>query len=141
MHNLKFIHPVTQTSESDLRKYLPHEPSIDDNPISGRSSSRHSTLDADQINHQSLRADKRVLNDSLFNSTLSAGPAILSSRTELIDKVPVLQVQHQVSNRFEIPLVRSVEDPASLWEILWENIKQFARPQVASSLTCLQSPL
>ncbi|GKF51014.1 hypothetical protein Tco_0147481, partial [Tanacetum coccineum] len=33
------------------------EPSVGDNPILGRSSSRHSTLEADQINHQFLGAD------------------------------------------------------------------------------------
>nr|GEX92510.1 putative reverse transcriptase domain-containing protein [Tanacetum cinerariifolium] len=33
------------------------EPSIDDNPISGRSSSRHSILEVDRTNHQSLEVD------------------------------------------------------------------------------------
>ncbi|GJR63420.1 hypothetical protein Tco_1505582 [Tanacetum coccineum] len=46
------------------------------------------------------------------------GLAIPSFQMELIDKVPVLRVQHQVSNRFEIPLVESEEDPTNPWEIL-----------------------
>nr|GEW18905.1 putative reverse transcriptase domain-containing protein [Tanacetum cinerariifolium] len=36
---------------------LLHEPSTDDNPISGRSSSRHSTFKVDRINHQFLEAN------------------------------------------------------------------------------------
>ncbi|GKG31417.1 hypothetical protein Tco_0423905, partial [Tanacetum coccineum] len=61
--------------------------------------------------------------------------------TELIDKVLVLQVQHQVSNQSEIPFVESMEDPASPWKILQENLKRLVRPQVASPPTCLQSSL
>ncbi|GJZ73532.1 hypothetical protein Tco_0637678 [Tanacetum coccineum] len=37
--------------------YLLHELSIGDNPISGQSSSRHSTIEVDRTNHQSLVAD------------------------------------------------------------------------------------
>ncbi|GJX33946.1 reverse transcriptase domain-containing protein [Tanacetum coccineum] len=46
---------------------------------------------------------------------------------ELIDRVLVLQVQHQASNRLGIPLFESVEDPASLQEILQENLKRLVR--------------
>ncbi|GJT74335.1 hypothetical protein Tco_1041060, partial [Tanacetum coccineum] len=60
----------------------------------------------------------------------------LSFRKELIDRVLVLQVQHWASNRFGIPLVKSVEDLANLQE----NIERLIRPQVASPPTCLQSP-
>ncbi|GJR37374.1 hypothetical protein Tco_1213058 [Tanacetum coccineum] len=58
-----------------------------------------------------------------LSEVLGVGLIILSFQTELIDKVPVLQVQHQVSNRFGIPLVESEGDPASLQEILQENFK------------------
>nr|GFB93605.1 hypothetical protein [Tanacetum cinerariifolium] len=37
-------------------------------------------------------------------------PIIPSFRTELIDKAPVLQVQHHVSNRFKTPPVESMGD-------------------------------
>nr|GFC75137.1 hypothetical protein [Tanacetum cinerariifolium] len=57
-----------------------------------------------------------------------------------VDKVPVLPVHHQVLNQFEIPLVESVEDPASPQEIPQENFELWVRPQVASSSTCLQPP-
>ncbi|GJV77306.1 hypothetical protein Tco_1508890 [Tanacetum coccineum] len=50
-------------------------------------------------------------------------------------------VQHQVSDRFGIPLVESVEDPTNPQEILQENLTRSVHPQVASPLTCLQSPL
>ncbi|GKG45267.1 hypothetical protein Tco_0495345, partial [Tanacetum coccineum] len=45
---------------------------------------------------------------------------------------------HQVPNQFETPLVESEEDSASLQEILQESLELSARPQVASSTTCLQ---
>ncbi|GKF14286.1 hypothetical protein Tco_0055748, partial [Tanacetum coccineum] len=64
----------------------------------------------------------------------------LSFRKELINKVLVLQVQHQALNRFGIPLVESVEGPTILQEILQENLERLVRPQVASPLTCLWSP-
>ncbi|GJX69156.1 hypothetical protein Tco_0304883 [Tanacetum coccineum] len=72
---------------------------------------------------------------------LAVAPTTLSFRKEPIDKVLVLQVQHQVPNRFGIPLVESVKDPENLQEILQENLKRLVRPQVASPPTCLQSPL
>nr|GEZ22162.1 hypothetical protein [Tanacetum cinerariifolium] len=53
----------------------------------------------------------------------SVGPTTLSSRTRPIDKVPVLQVQHQVSNRFGIPLVESEGDPKNAQEILQEDFE------------------
>ncbi|GJX02446.1 hypothetical protein Tco_0186359 [Tanacetum coccineum] len=72
---------------------------------------------------------------------LAVAPTILSFRKEPIDKVLLLQVQHQVSNRSGISLFESVEDPASLQEILQENLERLVRPQVTSPLTYLQSPL
>ncbi|GJY81009.1 hypothetical protein Tco_0493760 [Tanacetum coccineum] len=57
----------------------------------------------------------------------------LSSRKAPIDKVPVLQVQHQVPNQFETPLVESEEDPASPQEILRESLELLVRSQVTSS--------
>nr|GEW97522.1 putative reverse transcriptase domain-containing protein [Tanacetum cinerariifolium] len=89
---------------------LLHEPLVDDTPISCRSSSRHSTFEVDRTNHQSLAADN---GSSLLAYLIPVDPAILSSRTKLIDKVLVPQVQHQVSNRFGIPLGEFVEYPAS----------------------------
>ncbi|GJY43529.1 hypothetical protein Tco_0431742 [Tanacetum coccineum] len=68
-------------------------------------------------------------------------PITLSFRKAPIDKVPVLQVQHQVPNQFETPLVESEEDPASPQGIHQENLKLLAHLQVASSPTCLQPPL
>ncbi|GKF29451.1 hypothetical protein Tco_0095793 [Tanacetum coccineum] len=65
----------------------------------------------------------------------------LSFQKAPIDKVSVLQLQHQVSDRFEIPLVESEEDPASPLGIHQENLKLSVHPQVASSPTCLPSPL
>ncbi|GKA49322.1 hypothetical protein Tco_0742395 [Tanacetum coccineum] len=38
-------------------RYLLHELSVGDNPISGRSSSKHSTLEVDRINRQYLEAN------------------------------------------------------------------------------------
>nr|GFB74513.1 hypothetical protein [Tanacetum cinerariifolium] len=38
-------------------EFLFPEPLVDDNPISGRSSSRNSILEVDRTNHQSLEAD------------------------------------------------------------------------------------
>nr|GEV54772.1 hypothetical protein [Tanacetum cinerariifolium] len=54
----------------------------------------------------------------------SFGPIIPSFRTGPIDKVLMLQVQHQVSNRFGIPLVESEGDSTSPHGILQENLKQ-----------------
>ncbi|GKF35263.1 hypothetical protein Tco_0108463, partial [Tanacetum coccineum] len=95
--------------------YLLHKLSVDDNQISGRSSNRHSTLKVDLTNHQFLEAN----NGSLpLACLIPVDPTILSSRTELIDKAPVLQVKRQVPNKFEIPLVGLVEYLASPWEKL-----------------------
>ncbi|GJX63372.1 hypothetical protein Tco_0296272, partial [Tanacetum coccineum] len=68
---------------------------------------------------------------------LSVAPTTISFLKAPNDKVPVLQVQHQVPIQFETPLVESEEDPTSLQEILRENIKQWVHPQVASPSTCL----
>nr|GEZ57304.1 putative reverse transcriptase domain-containing protein [Tanacetum cinerariifolium] len=117
---------------------LLHKLSVDNNPIVGRSSSRHPTLEVDRINRQFLEADNGY---SLLAYLIPVDPTILSSRMKLYDKAPVLQVQHQVSNQYEIPLVGLVEYPASLREMLWESLEQLVRLQVASPLTCLQSSL
>nr|GEV98212.1 putative reverse transcriptase domain-containing protein [Tanacetum cinerariifolium] len=53
----------------------------------------------------------------------------LSFWKELIDKVCVLQVQHQASNRFGIPLFESVEDPTILREILRENLERLDKKE------------
>ncbi|GJR14866.1 hypothetical protein Tco_0797518 [Tanacetum coccineum] len=71
---------------------------------------------------------------------LSVAPTTLSFQKVPIDKVPWLRVQHQVSNRFEIPLVELEEDPASPQGIHQENIRRLVRPEVASPSTCLQFP-
>ncbi|GJR27823.1 hypothetical protein Tco_1104055 [Tanacetum coccineum] len=56
---------------------------------------------------------------------------------ELIGKVLVLQVQHQVLVQSKILPVESVEDPASPQKILQENLERLVCPQVASPPTCL----
>nr|GEV34533.1 hypothetical protein [Tanacetum cinerariifolium] len=53
----------------------------------------------------------------------------------------MLQVQHQVSDRFKILLVESEEDPASPLEIHQENLERSIHLQVISPSTCLRSPL
>ncbi|GJU59243.1 hypothetical protein Tco_1237009 [Tanacetum coccineum] len=69
-------------------------------------------------------------------------PITLSFLKAPIDKVPVLQVQHQVPNQFETPLIKSEEDPTSPQEILQESLKLLARPpKSASSPTYLQLPM
>ncbi|GJY09473.1 hypothetical protein Tco_0377658 [Tanacetum coccineum] len=68
----------------------------------------------------------------------------ITNKLQLIDEPLEIidhEVQHQVPNQFETPLVESEEDPASLQEILQESLKLLVRPQVASSPTCLQPPL
>ncbi|GJV86693.1 hypothetical protein Tco_1530631 [Tanacetum coccineum] len=75
---------------------------------------------------------------ALYRSLSSSAQQI---RKAPIDKVPVLQVQHQVSDRFEILLVESEEDPTSPQGIHYENLELSIRLQVTSSLTCLPSPL
>nr|GEV06192.1 ribonuclease H-like domain-containing protein [Tanacetum cinerariifolium] len=99
---------------------LLHEPLDDDNLTLGRSSNRHSTLENDP---------------SFFLTNKTGAPQ------EPIDKALVLQVQHQVLHRFEIPLVRLVEYPTSPREILRGNLKQQVHLQVASPPTCLQPSL
>ncbi|GJU40542.1 hypothetical protein Tco_1193499 [Tanacetum coccineum] len=56
---------------------------------------------------------------SVFGGKIAS--TTLLFRKEIIDKVLVLQVQHQTSNRCGIPLVKSVEDSANLQEILQEK--------------------
>ncbi|GKF17181.1 hypothetical protein Tco_0062099 [Tanacetum coccineum] len=68
---------------------LLHKLSVGDNPTSGRSLSRYSTLEVNRINHQSLEADN---GSSPLAYSIPVDPIILSSRMELIDRVPVLQV-------------------------------------------------
>ncbi|GJZ14196.1 hypothetical protein Tco_0549426 [Tanacetum coccineum] len=63
------------------------------------SSSRHSTLEVDRINHQFLEAGNGSSPLAYLILVPAVDPIILSSRTELIDKMPVLQVQHQVHPR------------------------------------------
>ncbi|GKG22548.1 hypothetical protein Tco_0387851, partial [Tanacetum coccineum] len=65
---------------------------------------------------------------------LSVAQITLSSWKAPIDKVPVLQVQHQVPNQFQILLVESEEDPASLQEILQESLELWVRLQTLKSL-------
>ncbi|GKC29787.1 hypothetical protein Tco_1037081 [Tanacetum coccineum] len=77
----------------------------------------------------------KPLSDSSFSCSVPRVP-----RKAPMDKVPVLQAQHQVPNQFETPLVESEEDPASPQEILQESLKLLVRPQVASSPTCFISP-
>ncbi|GKF42479.1 hypothetical protein Tco_0125821, partial [Tanacetum coccineum] len=59
---------------------------------------------------------------------LSVALMTLSIQKASIDKVPVLQVWHWVSNRFEIPLVESEGDSASPLGILQENLKLSVHP-------------
>ncbi|GJY49375.1 hypothetical protein Tco_0439331 [Tanacetum coccineum] len=100
------------------------EPSVGDNLTLGRSLSRHSTLEAEQINHQFWGVDNGsslsvcLIPDSSMH--IQDDPSFLLTKQDgtLIDKVPVLQVHHQVPNQFETPLVESEEDPASPQEIL-----------------------
>nr|GFA16376.1 hypothetical protein [Tanacetum cinerariifolium] len=117
---------------------LPLGPVTDDNPTSGQSWNRHWTLEVDRISHQSLA----VGNGSLPPCQIAplVVPPTLSSQKAPVYKVPVLPVQHQVLNQFEIPLVESEEDPESPQEIPQETFELWVRPQVASSLTCLQPP-
>ncbi|GJX66866.1 hypothetical protein Tco_0302593 [Tanacetum coccineum] len=87
---------------------------VGDNPTLGQSSNRYSTLEADQINHQFLG----VVNGSspLVYSIPDSRfvPTTLSFQKVSIDKVPVPQMQHQVSDRIEIPLIESEEDPVEM---------------------------
>ncbi|GJZ95914.1 hypothetical protein Tco_0668248 [Tanacetum coccineum] len=69
------------------------------------------------------------------DNMIAVAPTTLSFQKAPIDKVPVLQVKHRVSDRFEILLVESKEDPASPLGINQENLKLSVHPQVASSLT------
>ncbi|GJZ66404.1 hypothetical protein Tco_0623100 [Tanacetum coccineum] len=85
------------------------------------------------VNHNIINKDNTELIQRLFAITRFV--LVLEYGQAPIDKVPVLQVQHQVPNQFETPLVESEEDPASPQEILQESLKLLARPQVASSLT------
>nr|GEW25653.1 hypothetical protein [Tanacetum cinerariifolium] len=87
----------------------------DDRSISNQSSSRHSILEVGQINRQSLGAkdfsplaclvlDNRCTFEMIHPSSRQTRPEL--PRTEPIDKVPVLQVQHQNrKNKYFRPLV------------------------------------
>ncbi|GJU65995.1 hypothetical protein Tco_1252254 [Tanacetum coccineum] len=76
---------------------LLHKPLVEDNPTSGRSTSRHSTLEVDRINHQFLEVDNGSPPFAyLIPGIPAVDPTILSFQTELIDNAPVLQVQHQI---------------------------------------------
>ncbi|GKF71353.1 hypothetical protein Tco_0207467, partial [Tanacetum coccineum] len=68
------------------------------------------TLEADQIDHQFLEVDN---GSSPLVYSIPVALTTLSFRKAPIDKVPVLQVQHQVPNQFETPLVELEEDPTS----------------------------
>ncbi|GJZ08949.1 hypothetical protein Tco_0543232 [Tanacetum coccineum] len=70
---------------------------------------------------------------SLCQIVLSVAPTTLSFQKVPIDKVPVLQVQHQVPNQFENLLVESEEDPASHQEIHQENLKLLVVQQQLST--------
>ncbi|GKF17246.1 hypothetical protein Tco_0062164 [Tanacetum coccineum] len=96
-------------------KYLLHILEADDNPTVSLFSNKHWILVVDQTNHQSLGED----NDSSslaysIPDILEVVLTTLSFQKELIDRVLVLQVHHQASNRFGIPLVESVEDLVNL---------------------------
>ncbi|GJY69545.1 hypothetical protein Tco_0472527 [Tanacetum coccineum] len=85
-----------------------------------------------------------AINSEVLSSLRRAKTVALTTLSfwkELIDKVLMLQVQHQASNRLGIPLVKSVKVPAILQEILQKNLERLVRLQVASPPTCLQSPL
>nr|GFC91108.1 hypothetical protein [Tanacetum cinerariifolium] len=85
---------------------------------------RHQTLKVDRISHQSLAVRNGLELPRVRNQALCS-----------LCQMPVLPEQHQVLNQFEIPLVESEEDPASLQEIPPENFELWVRPQVASSQT------
>ncbi|GJV91761.1 hypothetical protein Tco_1539574 [Tanacetum coccineum] len=79
------------------------EPSVGDNLTLGRSSSRHSTLEADQINHQFLGVDnvrsspgwgKLGLRKRLLDRLFQLPPINSFISESAIDKVPVLLVLH-----------------------------------------------
>nr|GEX98943.1 nodal modulator 1 [Tanacetum cinerariifolium] len=99
---------------------LLHQPLVDDNPTSGQSSNKHLTLEVGRTNHQSLEADN---GSSPLAYSILVDPTILSYRTVLTDKVPVLQVQHQILDRFEISLGGLVRYPESPREILQESLE------------------
>ncbi|GKA29228.1 hypothetical protein Tco_0715473 [Tanacetum coccineum] len=82
--------------ESRVSECLLLEPSVGDNPTLGRSSSRHSTLEADIINYQFLGGDNSSSSSvySIPDSSLVASTT-LSFQKVLIDKALELRVQHQ----------------------------------------------
>ncbi|GKF24497.1 hypothetical protein Tco_0076819, partial [Tanacetum coccineum] len=83
---------------------------VGDNPTLGRSSSRHSTLGADQIIHQFLGADN------------GSSPLVYSIPGP-VDRVPVLLAQHQVLNGSDNSLGGLVGYPASPREIPQESLE------------------
>nr|GEY46743.1 hypothetical protein [Tanacetum cinerariifolium] len=105
----KGIKSIKELSEHSLSWYKEGNIKADDKELQVvlnqicRSLSRHSNLVVDRTNHQSLEA----------NNGSSPSAYLIP---ELIDKVPVLQVQHQVLNRFEIPLGWLAEYPACRYE-------------------------
>nr|GFB38519.1 hypothetical protein [Tanacetum cinerariifolium] len=64
-------------------------------------------------------------------------PIIPSFRAEIIEKAPVLQVQHQVTNRFETPAVESVGDLANILEMTLSSTLKAS----GNSLICHCGPL
>ncbi|GJY07645.1 hypothetical protein Tco_0374699 [Tanacetum coccineum] len=110
------------------------------------SQGRNGYTGSPQVSSLSSSPDRVRMNANLMpfaRGDVSKPPANIQyfDTTGPIDKVPVLQVQHQVSNRSDIPLVESEKDTESPKEILQENLELSVRPLVASSPTCLQSPL
>ncbi|GKG16435.1 hypothetical protein Tco_0358758 [Tanacetum coccineum] len=102
--------------------YLLHELLLGDNTILGRSSSRHSTLEVDRINRQSLEADNGSSPLAYLIPAPSVASTTLSFRKAPIDKLPVLRMRHQVPDRFETTLVESEEDSKNPHEIHQENL-------------------
>ncbi|GJT89722.1 hypothetical protein Tco_1078567 [Tanacetum coccineum] len=87
--------------------------------------------------------DHRILKDG--GEALVVDPTILSSQTELIDNVPLLQCCDGVDDWNLWAVVEigcGCEIPRkSPREILWESLEQSVRLQVASPPTCLKPSL
>nr|GFA57353.1 reverse transcriptase domain-containing protein [Tanacetum cinerariifolium] len=84
---LSRYHAVIDCAENIVSlECLLHEPSVDDNLISGRSSSRHSTLEVDRTSHQFLEANNG--SSPLAYLILGAAPGIkLSFKISLVELV------------------------------------------------------
>ncbi|GKB08096.1 hypothetical protein Tco_0836380 [Tanacetum coccineum] len=121
--------------EGSLRNVFLSEPSVDDNLTLGRFSSRHSTLEVGQINHQFLGADNgsSPLVYLITQITLSSSEGANRLRCPVL-QVLALRYQHQ----FGITLVEFGGRPESSEENLQESLELLVCPQVASSPTCLQ---